>query len=115
MVPSSVGAVVLVRFPYSDLSLTKLIPAIVLASAGRGDWLLCQVTSVAYGDRPAVPISDADFASGSLLRPSFVRPLRPFTASEDIIRAQVVELRHDRLVEIAAVLAGALPQPRPAS
>ena len=31
------GSVVLVRFPFSDLSQTKLRPAVVLADAGRGD------------------------------------------------------------------------------
>ena len=39
------GAVVLVRFPFSDLSETKLRPAVLLADAERGDWVLCQVTS----------------------------------------------------------------------
>ena len=54
MVPSAAGAVVLVRFPFSDLSQTKLRPAVVLADAGRGDWILCQVTSNPYGDPRAV-------------------------------------------------------------
>jgi hypothetical protein len=44
------GAIVLVRFPFSDLSRTKLRPAVVLADAGRGDRVLCQVTSKPYGD-----------------------------------------------------------------
>lgn len=47
MVPLAAGVVVLVRFPFSDLSQTKLRPAVVLANAGRGDWILCQVTSYA--------------------------------------------------------------------
>lgn len=46
MVTPSAGAVVLVRFPFSDLSQTKLRPAAVLADGGRGDWILCQVTSL---------------------------------------------------------------------
>ena len=50
------GAVVLVRFPFSDLTRTKLRPAIVLADAGRGDTVLCQVTSKSYGDDRAVTI-----------------------------------------------------------
>ncbi len=41
----TVGAVVLVHFPFSDLSQTKLRPAVVLADAGRSDWVLCQITS----------------------------------------------------------------------
>ncbi|MGI9188716.1 MAG: hypothetical protein ACR2F9_01120 [Longimicrobiaceae bacterium] len=44
------GSVVLVPFPFSDLSQFKLRPAAVLAEAGRGDYLLCQVTSNLYAD-----------------------------------------------------------------
>ena len=40
MVAPEPGAVVLVRFPFSDLSQTKLRPAVVLADAGRGVWIL---------------------------------------------------------------------------
>jgi hypothetical protein len=32
------GQVVIVHFPFSDLSQSKLRPALVLADAGRGDW-----------------------------------------------------------------------------
>lgn len=52
------GAVVLVRFPFSDLSQTKLRPAVILANVGRGDWILCQVTSKPYGDTLAVKLED---------------------------------------------------------
>jgi len=41
MVPPSAGSVVLVPFPFSDRSRSKLRPALVLADAGRGDWILC--------------------------------------------------------------------------
>ena len=56
MVLPAVGAIVLVRFPFSDLSQSKLRPAVVLADAGRGDQILCQVTSRAYGDAGAVEL-----------------------------------------------------------
>jgi mRNA interferase MazF len=45
MVTPSVGAVVLVPFPFSDLSQSKRRPAVVLADVGRNDWILCQITS----------------------------------------------------------------------
>lgn len=38
----SVGDVVIIPFPYSDLSQSKRRPALVLAGVGRGDFLLCQ-------------------------------------------------------------------------
>jgi mRNA interferase MazF len=40
----------MVPFPFSDLSQSRLRPAIVLADAARGDWILCQVTSNPYAD-----------------------------------------------------------------
>jgi mRNA interferase MazF len=54
VVPLAAGLVVLIRFPFSDLSQTKLRPAVVLANAGRGDWILCQVTSKPCADPAAV-------------------------------------------------------------
>ena len=40
MVTPAAGSVVLVPFPFSDLSQAKLRPAIVLADAGHNDWVL---------------------------------------------------------------------------
>jgi mRNA interferase MazF len=49
------------------------------------DVILCQITSRTVTDDYAVPIADADFASGSLRQDSNVRPNRLFTAASDII------------------------------
>lgn len=98
--------VVLLPFPFSDLSASKLRPALVLADAGRGDWLLCQITSRAYGDARAVEINDADFATGGLKLVSRARPAKLFTAHQSLIRAVVGELSaaaHQRVC--AAVVA----------
>ena len=48
------GQVVIVHFPFSDLTASKLRPAVVLAEAGRGDWILCQITSKFSAVRDAV-------------------------------------------------------------
>lgn len=76
----AVGEVVLVPFPFSDLSQSKVRPAVCLADAGRGDWVLCQVTSSSYGDPTAVPLDAADFAAGGLVVASYARPGKLFTA-----------------------------------
>lgn len=80
MVTPAVGQVVLVPFPFSDLSQSKIRPAVCLADAGRGDWILCQITSSPYGDPAAVPLDAPDFASGGLLVASYARPGKLFTA-----------------------------------
>ena len=80
MVTPATRAVVSVRFPFSDLSRTKLRPAVILADVGRDDWILCQVTSKPYGDARAITLTGESFATGSLRVTSYARPGKLFTA-----------------------------------
>ena len=41
--------VVVVPFPFTDLTSAKIPPALVLAGLTRGDLILCQITSTAAG------------------------------------------------------------------
>lgn len=77
--------VVLMAFPYSDLSAQKIRPALILADAGRGDWLLCQITSNPFADAMAVELGGDAFASGGLRRVSYARPNKLFTAHESLL------------------------------
>jgi mRNA interferase MazF len=78
------GSVVLVPFPFSDLSQSKLRPGIVLVTADRGDWVLCQITRRPYGDSGALELRDTDFATGVLESQSFARPAKLFTAYQTL-------------------------------
>jgi len=100
VVAPAAGAVVLVRFPFSDLSQSKLRPAVVLADAGRGDRILCQVTSKAYGDATAVQLEQSAMASGSLRVISYAAPGKRFTASRDLITSEVAVLRPEALKRV---------------
>jgi len=60
-------------------------PAVVLAEAGRDDWILCQVTSNPYGDEKAVTLTEKDFQSGSLRVTSYARPGKLFTANASLV------------------------------
>lgn len=84
MVTPEIGGVVLVRFPFPDLSAAKLRPALVVANSGRGDWVCAQITSNPYADSSAIELTDTDFASGTLLRVSYVRPGKSFTAHDTL-------------------------------
>jgi mRNA interferase MazF len=98
------GSVVLVRFPFSDLSQTKLRPAVVLADCGRGDWLLCQITSNSYSDVTAIEILNADFRKGSLRITSYARPSKLFTAHESLISGEAGILRNTVLKRITEAI-----------
>ena len=69
MVAPAAGGVVLVPFPFSDLSEAKL--------------------------RPAVRLTASSFSSGSLRAESYARPGKLFTASRDLMVAQVGVLNAD--------------------
>jgi mRNA interferase MazF len=100
VVAPAAGAVVLVRFPFSDLSKSKLRPALVLADAGRGDRVLCQITSKPYGDARAVQLEQSAFVSGSLRVTSYARPAKLFTASGDLITKEIGVLAPEALVRV---------------
>jgi mRNA interferase MazF len=101
---------VLVPFPFSDLSEAKLRPAVALADAGRGDWILCQVTSNPYGDPRAVHLSPASFESGSLRTDGYARPGKLFTAGQELMVAGVATLTlgaRNRVIEaVVGILRG---------
>ena len=109
------GAVVLVRFPFSDLSRTKLRPAVVLADAGRGDHVLCQVTSKTYGDSVAVVLDDTAFASGSLRVISYARPGKLFTAASDLMTGKVGTLTPEAQSRIVDAVVALLRAETPAA
>lgn len=79
------GDVVVIPFPFSDLSGTKRRPALVLADLPGDDVLLCQITSQHTKDSLAIALTSADFSKGSLPVASHIRPTRVFTADKNII------------------------------
>ena len=71
MVTFATRHVILLPFPFSDLSASKLRPALLLAPAEKGDWILCQITSNPYADKGAVLLGEQDFSEGGLQRDSY--------------------------------------------
>lgn len=95
------GDVVVVPFPFTDLSSAKVRPALVLATLTRGDLILCQITSQAAGHPEAAPILMADFEpGGGLNRASFALPHRVVTANEVCVRRAVGHLKREKLNEL---------------
>jgi mRNA interferase MazF len=79
------GDIVVIPFPFSDLSGSKRRPALVLANLRGDDILLCQITSRHSNDTSAVALNPTGFITGSLPVDSYIRPMRIFTADKNII------------------------------
>lgn len=88
----TVGSVVLVAFPFSNLRGQKIRPALVLANVEFNNLILCQITSKPYTSKMSICLKQADFTKGGLQIVSYVRPDKLFTADKAIVRKTVGHL-----------------------
>ena len=79
------GDVVIITFPFTDLSGSKKRPAFVVADLPGDDVIVCQITSKFKSDPFALPITANDFSVGALPVDSFIRPNKLFTADKNLI------------------------------
>lgn len=93
----TVGDIVLLPFPYANLTVFKKRPALVVGLADFNNLILCQITSKNNGSVRAVQIQDTDFSVGKLSLNSFVRPDKLFTVELSIIENKLGTLRDDKL------------------
>lgn len=96
------GDVVVVPFPFSDLTANKKRPALVVAVLTGDDVILCQITSQTISDSYAVPLSNEDFRTGTLRQDSNIRPNRLFTADSNIILYRAGELTPEKIKDVVA-------------
>ncbi|MFO7682003.1 MAG: MazF family transcriptional regulator [Chloroflexota bacterium] len=115
MVALSPASIVIIPFPFSDLSGTKLRPPLVLTETGHDDWLLCQITSKAYIDPVAIRLSNVDLDKGELSAVSYARPLKLFTANAGLIVKRVALLKDDTFRDILTATIEALQKNLPST
>jgi mRNA interferase MazF len=98
------GEVVVLPFPFSDLSEAKRAPegspALVLAPLPGVDVILCMITSQTTKDDSAVAITSNDFVRGELAKLSYARPNRLFTADERLILRSAGLLAAEKTQEV---------------
>ena len=80
------GSVVVVPFPFSDLSQAKKRPALVITDLKNDDY--------------SIALSDKDFSQGSLKKESNIRPNRIFTADKNIILYQVGQVNEKKINQV---------------
>ncbi|MDR2719084.1 MAG: type II toxin-antitoxin system PemK/MazF family toxin [Treponema sp.] len=91
------GDVVIVPFPFTDLSGNKKRPAFVVANLEGDDIIVCQITSKSKSDPLALSLNIDDFNSGGLPVESFIRPNKIFTADKNIILSVAGHLNENKI------------------
>lgn len=92
----AIGDLVVIPFPYTDLSKSKMRPALVVAKVDNDDYIMLQITSKNYEDHHSVLISSKDLTSGELRFDSYVKYSKIFTANRDIIEKKIGKLSNDK-------------------
>jgi mRNA interferase MazF len=98
------GDVVVVPFPFSDLTRSKRRPALVLTELTGDDLILCQITSQTIRDIYSIDLCDNDFESGGLNKASNVRPNRLFTADRQIVLYKTGHLKSTKIHNVVDAL-----------
>jgi len=95
------GDVVIMLFPFSDLSSSRKRPAVVVANLTGDDYILAQITSVEVRkDEYAITLEVKDFRQGRLPVSSLIRPNKLFTADKSIISTKVGTLKDEKIKEV---------------
>lgn len=96
------GDVVIIPFPFSDLSGSKRRPALVIADWGGADVLLCQITTKAKFDGLESDLALSDFVSGRLPVASNIRPNKIFTADKRLVLSVAGNTSDDKYREVVS-------------
>lgn len=94
------GDVIVVPFPFSDLSQAKKRPALVITNLQGDDIILCQITSKSISDQYSIELKKDDFKKGRLKIDSNIRPNRLFTADIAIILYKVGTIKQVKIQEV---------------
>lgn len=90
-----VGDIVIIPFPYTDLSNYKKRPALIIKDLDNQDYLLVMITSKNYDTKHSYKIAKEDFINGKLPVESWVRFNRLFEANENIILNKVASVSNE--------------------
>ncbi len=100
----SKGDIIVVPFPFSDLTGSKKRPALILAVLPSDNIVICQITGEARTDEYAVLLKEKDFTEGGLQKVSRIRPNKIFTTNRSIFLYKVGSIHKSKLKEVETIL-----------
>lgn len=91
------GDIVIVPFPFSDLSSIKQRPVLVLSKnkdiSSSEDVVTCGITSNLRNERHSILIDNSDLEKGSIPVESRIKVDKLFTLNKDLIRKKVARVK----------------------
>lgn len=94
------GDVVVFQFPFSDLSISKKRPSLVVANLRGDNLILCQITGQPRPDPDILELRKKDFQSGGISRDSFIRPDILFTIHKSRIEYLAGKIKQEKIKEV---------------
>ncbi len=94
------GDVVVMPFPFSDLTANKKRPALVIADLTGDDIIICLITSQNAKDNYAISLASNDLANGQLRQDSNIRPNRLFTIDAKIVLYRIGTLKREKTEKV---------------
>jgi mRNA interferase MazF len=94
------GEIVVIPFPFSDLSSSKKRPALIIANPIQEDILLAQITSKINLNKYSIKINNQNLIEGSLPITSYVKLNRLFSADINLIKYKLGKIDKNKLNEI---------------
>ena len=92
------GDIVLLPFPFTDLSATKKRPVLLLSDEDSlGDFLAMAITSQ-HGHSATIALTQPDMRTGALPKPSWVRTDKLFTLNRHLIAVHFGQVTNDLLL-----------------
>ncbi|MCR4315504.1 MAG: type II toxin-antitoxin system PemK/MazF family toxin [Planctomycetes bacterium] len=102
------GSVVILNYPFTDLSGFKKRPALVITSLPGNNLILCPISSRRKIDGFSIEIKKSDFKEGNLYRSSVVLSAVFFTVDHDLVISEVGKLKNSKLEEVIEFCINAL-------
>jgi mRNA interferase MazF len=91
------GDVVVIPFPFSDLTASKRRPAVILADLPGDDFIMSQITSKNVSDSMSIAVAPNEIDGGALLAASNIRPNKLFTADGGLVLYKIGALKKEKL------------------
>ena len=94
------GDVIVLEFPFSDLTSYKRRPSLIIKVPGGEDVIICQITAESQKKDVEIPLRNNEFARGELKRDSYVRIDKITTIKKTRIKYKIGSLKPEKFKEI---------------